>query len=150
MTYFRSPAMRELTLEHLCGLLKFALKRMMQVSGVSSLYNNFKHFFFKYILQCEPFIHPVNETEFPDYKKYIVQPMDLTRLEKNIKENVYGSTQAFESDAKWILHNSIVFNSCGCYFNLIIVWIINLNYFRSVKINFNCQRYIENLQTRNV
>lgn len=38
--------------------------------------------------------------------------MDLTCLEKNIKNNVYGSTQAFEADAKWILHNSIIFNSC--------------------------------------
>lgn len=63
--------------------------------------------------QSEPFIHPVNEKEFPVYKKYIIQPMNLTLLEKNIKDNVYGSTQAFEADAKWILHNSIIFNSCN-------------------------------------
>ncbi|KAF2900980.1 hypothetical protein ILUMI_05198 [Ignelater luminosus] len=89
----RSPAMRDMSLEHLCGLLKFALKRMLDVSG------------------CEPFIHPVSESDFPEYRNYIVQPMDLTCLEKNIKDNVYGSTQAFEADAKWILHNSIIFNS---------------------------------------
>lgn len=56
-------------------------------------------------------MHPVSEKEFPNYLKYIVQPMDLTRLEKNIKNNLYGSTQAFEADAKWMLHNSIIFNS---------------------------------------
>ncbi|KAF5298466.1 hypothetical protein FQR65_LT01245 [Abscondita terminalis] len=89
----RSSAMQEMTLVHLCVLLKYALKRMLQVGD------------------CEPFIHPVNEEDFPDYKTYIVHPMDLTCLERNIKKNVYGSPQAFESDAKWIVHNSIIFNS---------------------------------------
>lgn len=54
----------------------------------------------------------VSEREFPDYRKYIVQPMDLNQLEKQIKDNVYGSPQAFEADAKWILHNSIIYNGC--------------------------------------
>lgn len=67
------------------------------------------NFFF---VQSEPFIHPVDEKQFPEYRSYIIQPMTLTMLEKNIKENAYGSTQAFEADAKWILHNSIIFNSC--------------------------------------
>lgn len=64
------------------------------------------------IFQSEPFLHPVNEDEFPAYKRYIIQPMDLTKIEKNLKNNLYGSTQAFEADAKWILHNCIIFNSC--------------------------------------
>ncbi|XP_076269494.1 zinc finger MYND-type containing 8 isoform X2 [Rhynchophorus ferrugineus] len=92
-TQSRSPALKGMTLEHLCSLLKFAVNRMIQCQG------------------SQPFIHAVSDNEFPDYKKYIIQPMDLTLLEKNIKENFYGSTQAFEADAKWILHNSIVFNS---------------------------------------
>lgn len=70
------------------------------------------------MLQSEPFIHAVNDSDFPEYKKYIIQPMNLTLLEKNIQENVYGSTQAFEADAKWILHNSIVFNSCEHAFSV--------------------------------
>ncbi|KAB0797523.1 hypothetical protein PPYR_08516 [Photinus pyralis] len=89
----RSSAMRNMTLVHLCGLLKFALRRMLEVAG------------------CEPFIHAVNDEDFPDYKMYIICPMDVTRLEKSIKKNLYGSPQAFEADAKWILHNSIIFNS---------------------------------------
>lgn len=62
--------------------------------------------------QTEPFTTPVNKRDFPDYSNYIVQPMDLTHLEKHIKENIYGSPQAFEADAKWILHNSIIYNGC--------------------------------------
>ncbi|CAH1142800.1 unnamed protein product [Phyllotreta striolata] len=92
-TQTRSTAMKEMTLEHLCSLLKFAANRMIQCHG------------------SEPFLHPVSDKEFPEYKKYIIQPMDLTMLEKNIKDNLYGSTQAFEADAKWLLHNSIIFNS---------------------------------------
>ncbi|CAH1991479.1 unnamed protein product [Acanthoscelides obtectus] len=92
-TQTRSPAMKGMTLEHLCSLLKFAIKRMIQCQG------------------SEPFLNAVSEADFPDYKKYIIQPMDLTKLEKNIKNNIYGSTQAFEADAKWLLHDSIIFNS---------------------------------------
>ncbi|KAJ8920734.1 hypothetical protein NQ315_004873 [Exocentrus adspersus] len=92
-TQTRSPAMKGMSLEHLCSLLKFAANRMIQCHG------------------SEPFLHPVSDTEFPDYKKYIIQPMDLTEMEKNIKGNLYGSTQAFEADAKWLLHNSIIYNS---------------------------------------
>nr|CAI5841507.1 unnamed protein product [Callosobruchus analis] len=92
-TQTRSPAMKGMTLEHLCSLLKFAIKRMIQCQG------------------SEPFLSEVSDVDFPEYKKYIIQPMDLAKLEKNIKNNIYGSTQAFEADAKWLLHNSIIFNS---------------------------------------
>lgn len=37
--------------------------------------------------------------------------MDLSVLEKNCKNKMYGCTEAFLADVKWILHNSIVFNS---------------------------------------
>ncbi|GLV41409.1 uncharacterized protein CBL_06639 [Carabus blaptoides fortunei] len=92
-TKTRSPAMRDMSLEHLCELLKYAAKRMMGCAG------------------SEPFIHPVDLKAFPDYRMYVVQPMDLTTLQNNIRNNVYGSTIAFMADAKWILHNSIIYNS---------------------------------------
>ncbi|XP_026467367.1 protein kinase C-binding protein 1-like [Ctenocephalides felis] len=62
-------------------------------------------------LGAEPFLHPVDKNEFPDYAKYVVHPMDLSKLEQNIKKNLYGSTEAFIADTKWILHNSIIYNS---------------------------------------
>lgn len=74
-------------------------------------YSYFIFLLIVFTFQSEPFLHPVSDKEFPAYKTYIIQPMDLTKLEKNIKNNLYGSTQAFEADAKWILHNSIIFNS---------------------------------------
>ncbi|XP_071377345.1 MYND-type zinc finger-containing chromatin reader ZMYND8 isoform X8 [Centroberyx affinis] len=36
--------------------------------------------------------------------------MDLCTLEKNIKKKMYGCTEAFLADAKWILHNCIIYN----------------------------------------
>ncbi|XP_050514838.1 protein kinase C-binding protein 1 isoform X2 [Diabrotica virgifera virgifera] len=89
----RIKSMKGMPISHLSSLLDFALKRMIQCQG------------------SEPFMNPVNENDFPEYKKYIIQPMDLSVLKENIENNVYGSVQAFEADAKWILHNSIIFNS---------------------------------------
>ncbi|CAH2099657.1 unnamed protein product [Euphydryas editha] len=89
----RSPAMKKISLGHLCELLQYALERMMDLNGV------------------EPFINPVDRVAFPDYDKYVVHPMDLTLMKKNIAEGLYGSTEAFLADAQWILHNSIIFNT---------------------------------------
>ncbi|CAG9826226.1 unnamed protein product [Diabrotica balteata] len=89
----RIKSMKGMPISHLSSLLDFALKRMIQCQG------------------SEPFMNPVSENEFPEYKKYIIQPMDLSVLKENIENNLYGSVQAFEADAKWILHNSIIFNS---------------------------------------
>lgn len=38
--------------------------------------------------------------------------MDLSLLESNVRAKLYGSTDAFMADAKWIQHNCIVFNTC--------------------------------------
>ena len=87
--------MRLLEVDQLCILLKHALGRMKTVSGV------------------EPFLRPVDPTDFPSYKDYITCPMDLSSMEKNIKKKRYGSTEAFLAAAKWILHNCIIFNSAA-------------------------------------
>ncbi|XP_052747585.1 uncharacterized protein LOC112058449 isoform X2 [Bicyclus anynana] len=89
----RSPAMKKITLGQLSELLRFALERMMDLNGV------------------EPFMNPVDRTAFPDYEKYVVHPMDLSLMKKNLSENNYGSPEAFLADAMWILHNSIIFNT---------------------------------------
>ncbi|KAM9296543.1 MYND-type zinc finger-containing chromatin reader ZMYND8-like [Gastrophryne carolinensis] len=36
--------------------------------------------------------------------------MDLSTLEKNVKKKMYGCTEAFLADVKWILHNCIIYN----------------------------------------
>lgn len=97
-------------------------------------------FLFFSIWQTEPFQKPVSLEQHPDYAEYIFHPMDLCTLEKvqfklplfflleyeskkhycqldaflfapqNIKKKMYGCTEAFLADAKWILHNCIIYN----------------------------------------
>lgn len=63
-------------------------------------------------MQSEPFCKPVDLIEVPNYLDYVVKPMDLSLLESNVRAKLYGSTDAFMADAKWIQHNCIVFNTC--------------------------------------
>ncbi|KTF90944.1 hypothetical protein cypCar_00013346, partial [Cyprinus carpio] len=60
--------------------------------------------------ETEPFQKPVSLEQHPDYAEYIFHPMDLCTLEKNIKKKMYGCTEAFLADMKWILHNCIIYN----------------------------------------
>ncbi|KAK7128616.1 hypothetical protein R3I94_016996 [Phoxinus phoxinus] len=87
----QSKAMTMLNLEQLSYLLKFALQKMKQPG-------------------TEPFQKPVSLDQHPDYAEYIFHPMDLCTLEKNIKKKMYGCTEAFLADVKWILHNCIIYN----------------------------------------
>ena len=89
----RSRAMRLLTVDQLCTLLKHALARMKSVPN------------------SEPFLKPVDPLQFPAYKDYISCPMDIQSMERNIRRKQYGSTEAMLADCKWILHNCIIFNS---------------------------------------
>jgi len=89
----RSRAMRLLTVDQLCTLLKHALNRMKSVQNI------------------EPFLKAVDPIQFPAYKDYVTCPMDLTSMERNIRRKQYGSTEAMLADCKWILHNCIIFNS---------------------------------------
>jgi len=75
-------------------------------------------------LQAEPFWKAVDVTEFPQYREYVAHPMDLSLLERNIKKRMYGSTEAFVADTKWILHNCVIFNTCKLVFPFISILII--------------------------
>ncbi|XP_077109393.1 MYND-type zinc finger-containing chromatin reader ZMYND8 isoform X10 [Ranitomeya variabilis] len=87
----QSKAMTMLTIDQLSYLLKFALQKMKQPG-------------------TEPFQKPVSLEQHPDYSEYIFNPMDLSTLEKNVKKKMYGCTEAFLAEAKWILHNCIIYN----------------------------------------
>ncbi|EEB10899.1 zinc finger and mynd domain-containing protein, putative [Pediculus humanus corporis] len=89
----RSEAMKSLSLDQLCTLLNFAIGRMKNVP------------------ESQVFWKAVDPKEVPSYDKYITNPMDLNLLERNMKAKMYGSPQAFLADTKWLLHNSIIFNS---------------------------------------
>ncbi|XP_015436118.1 PREDICTED: protein kinase C-binding protein 1 [Dufourea novaeangliae] len=91
----RSTSMAQLSVDQLCLLLKHVVERMKEYPG------------------SEPFWKPVELSEAPNYLDYVVKPMDLSLLESNVRAKLYGSTDAYMADAKWIQHNCIVFNTCG-------------------------------------
>ncbi|KAL6263725.1 hypothetical protein P5V15_003811 [Pogonomyrmex californicus] len=91
----RSLAMAQLSIDQLCMLLKHVIERLCDYPG------------------SEPFCKPVDLVEVPNYLDYVIKPMDLSLLESNVRSKLYGSTDAFMADAKWIQHNCIVFNTCG-------------------------------------
>ncbi|KAH0568596.1 protein kinase C-binding protein 1 isoform X2 [Cotesia glomerata] len=91
----RSPTMAHITVDQLCLVLKYVIGCM------------------KHLLGSEPFWNAVDLKEVPNYMDYVVKPMDLSLLETNVDAKLYGSTDAFMADAKWIQHNCIVFNTCG-------------------------------------
>ncbi|CAF0957614.1 unnamed protein product [Adineta steineri] len=56
--------------------------------------------------QATPFMRPVDSKQMPEYLDYIIHPMDLETIDKNIDLKKYTSTDAFIADVKWITHNS--------------------------------------------
>ncbi|XP_014664509.1 PREDICTED: protein kinase C-binding protein 1-like [Priapulus caudatus] len=87
----QSAAMRMLTQDQRCVLFRHAVQRMKQSA-------------------LEAFHQPVSTTQVPTYADYIIHPMDLSTLEKNVRRKMYGSLEALLADGKWILHNCIIFN----------------------------------------
>nr|XP_057934947.1 MYND-type zinc finger-containing chromatin reader ZMYND8 isoform X3 [Doryrhamphus excisus] len=109
----QSKAMMMLTIEQLSYLLKFALQKMKQPGDHPRLPSRSPHAAStqrKTFNWTELFQKPVSLEQHPDYSEYIFHPMDLCTLEKNVKKKMYGCTEAFLADAKWILHNCIIYN----------------------------------------
>ncbi|XP_060040304.1 MYND-type zinc finger-containing chromatin reader ZMYND8 isoform X8 [Erinaceus europaeus] len=120
----QSKAMTMLTIEQLSYLLKFAIQKMKQPGTArnreeggdiekerdgetpAAPLTTCEAF----LLQTDAFQKPVPLEQHPDYAEYIFHPMDLCTLEKNAKKKMYGCTEAFLADAKWILHNCIIYN----------------------------------------
>ncbi|CAH8517039.1 unnamed protein product [Heterobilharzia americana] len=57
-----------------------------------------------------PFHIPVDKRRYPDYYKIISNPMDLSTLEKLVKENRFHSREEFFVQTELILSNCITFN----------------------------------------
>ncbi|XP_077581976.1 MYND-type zinc finger-containing chromatin reader ZMYND8 isoform X2 [Stigmatopora nigra] len=109
----QSKAMMMLTIDQLSYLLKFALQKMKQPGDHPRLSSRSPHAAStqrKTFNWTELFLKPVSLDQHPDYAEYIFHPMDLCTLEKNIKKKMYGCTEAFLADVKWILHNCIIYN----------------------------------------
>ncbi|XP_076457219.1 uncharacterized protein LOC143291271 [Babylonia areolata] len=87
----RSNAMKQISTDMLSVLMLYALDRMKQPGS-------------------EVFQKPANPADLPMYSDVVVNPMDFSTLEKNIKKKEYGCTESFLADAKWILHNCVIYN----------------------------------------
>ena len=57
------------------------------------------------------FYFPVSDADFPEYKQFILHPMDFQAIDRNVRKGVYKSTDGFTADVKWILHNCYIYNS---------------------------------------
>ncbi|XP_041743652.2 protein kinase C-binding protein 1 isoform X1 [Coregonus clupeaformis] len=109
----QSKAMTMLTIDQLSYLLKFALQKMKQPGDQPRSSSHSPHAGAtqrKAFNWTEPFQKPVSLEQHPDYAEYIFHAMDLCTLEKNTKKKMYGCTEAFLADVKWILHNCIIYN----------------------------------------
>ncbi|KAG5445975.1 Transcription initiation factor TFIID subunit 1 [Clonorchis sinensis] len=60
--------------------------------------------------RSRPFHTPVDKRRFPSYYKIISNPMDLSTLEKMVKENRFRSRQEFFAQAELIYSNCVIFN----------------------------------------
>ncbi|KAL0809669.1 hypothetical protein ABMA28_011189 [Loxostege sticticalis] len=57
-----------------------------------------------------PFLIPVNTKQFPQYKKVIKCPMDLSTIKRKLQDGSYKCKEEFASDVRLIFSNCEVFN----------------------------------------
>ncbi|XP_064075553.1 bromodomain adjacent to zinc finger domain protein 2B isoform X12 [Vanessa tameamea] len=57
-----------------------------------------------------PFLVPVNTKQFPQYRKVIKCPMDLSTIKRKLHDSVYKCKEEFASDVRLIFSNCEVFN----------------------------------------
>ncbi|XP_062559260.1 MYND-type zinc finger-containing chromatin reader Zmynd8-like isoform X2 [Armigeres subalbatus] len=70
--------------------LKFTMKRMQQLKGSTIL-------------------NPLDKEQFPNYDGYVTKHVDLTTLQTNIAEQKYLTTEAFQADVSWMVHNATIY-----------------------------------------
>ncbi|KAM3955970.1 LOW QUALITY PROTEIN: uncharacterized protein ACR2FA_010081 [Aphomia sociella] len=57
-----------------------------------------------------PFLIPVNTKQFPQYKKVIKCPMDLSTIKRKLQDSNYKSKEDFATDVRLVFSNCEVFN----------------------------------------
>ncbi|XP_035657882.1 bromodomain adjacent to zinc finger domain protein 2B-like isoform X22 [Branchiostoma floridae] len=57
-----------------------------------------------------PFLVPVNTKQFPQYRKIIKKPMDLSTIKNKLRDNKYRSREDFAEDVRLIFDNCETFN----------------------------------------
>jgi len=62
---------------------------------------------------AEPFLHPVDPKQVPDYYNVIQDPMDLETVERKLKSGEYETGYQFAMDMRLIWSNSFYYNANG-------------------------------------
>jgi hypothetical protein len=64
---------------------------------------------------AEPFLEPVDPEALgiPDYRKIIKDPVDLSLVEYNLRNNLYQTPTQFHADLSKIFGNSYLYNNKG-------------------------------------
>lgn len=57
-----------------------------------------------------PFKDPVKREEVPDYYDIIKNPIDLSKIQQNLKNGLYQTKEAFVNDVNLIFKNAKVYN----------------------------------------
>ncbi|KAM0677168.1 histone acetyltransferase [Binucleata daphniae] len=58
-----------------------------------------------------PFLQPVKKSEVPDYYNVITNPMDLSKMENKLNNNMYSNINDFYNDFKLIVKNCYTYNA---------------------------------------
>lgn len=58
------------------------------------------------------FQKPVDNVAFPNYRRVIAQPMDLSTLSRRVDSNYYTTYTAFHNDIICLFRNGCTFNAC--------------------------------------
>jgi len=61
------------------------------------------------------FLEPVDPKQFPDYHKFIHNPMDLSTIKKKLEKNKYQTIEDFRSDILLIFSNCNIYNPPGSW-----------------------------------
>jgi len=61
------------------------------------------------------FLEPVDPQQFPDYHKFIHNPMDLSTIKKKLEKNKYQTIEDFKSDISLIFSNCNIYNPPGSW-----------------------------------
>ena len=62
------------------------------------------------IKESFPFHHEIDYEKYTDYKKHIVQPMSLEKIEQKIRNRLYDTLDAILQDMTLLVHNSFIYN----------------------------------------
>ncbi|VVC94998.1 unnamed protein product [Leptidea sinapis] len=57
-----------------------------------------------------PFLVPVNTKQFPQYRKVIKSPMDLSTIKRKLQDSSYKCKEEFAQDVRLIFSNCEEFN----------------------------------------